>query len=177
MDRVYLLQAGKGDSRKEWKFFTSIESENGFENSAFGCSYDKYIDEILPSLNKSSLGIDLPEGYVPQTTFLLYRNDDVVGIFKVRHYVNENTRHNGAGHIGYGLLKEYRGLGLAKIGLNLAIKELIKMPDYDYRDNIILGCHKTNIASLKVQEANGAKIIEETDIDYITSIPYSLYKE
>lgn len=62
----------------------------------------------------------------------------IVGLFKIRHYLNDFLR-KGAGHIGYGILPEYRGKGYAKKGLVLAIekcKEIIK------ENEIYLSVHK-----------------------------------
>ena len=165
-----LIEAGSSNTKKEWEFVSSFKSENGFENNYYGCSYEEYVNNILPRYKDYALGINLSPGHVPQTTFFLLDDDTLVGFFKVRHFCNDVTRHNGAGHIGYAIKEEHRGKGYATKGLALAIKELIKMPDYDPKDDIIMGFHKDNIASRKVQEANGAIIIEETDVDYITKI-------
>ena len=79
-------------------------------------------------IRDSSKGVDLPEGHVPDTYFFLWNNQEIVGLFKIRHYLNDFLR-KGAGHIGYGILPEYRGQGYAKQGLLLAIEkcnEIIK---------------------------------------------------
>jgi len=169
-DEFALIEAGKGDPKKEYALLNSIEDENGFENTSFGISYEDYLNKVLPKFEKNSLGLSLQEGHVPQTTFFFYVNDVAIGIYKVRHYCNEVTRTNGAGHIGYGIRKESRGNGYAPIGLKMAIEELKKMPDFDKSEGIIMGCHKNNVASLKTQQRNGAVIIDETEIDYITKI-------
>lgn len=170
MERIQLIEAGKSDLKKEWLFISSEPSENGFENRDFGCYFEEYATKILPRLINNSQGLELQPDHVPQTTFYLFVEDTIVGFFKVRHYLTAVTRHNGAGHIGYGIKQEYRRRGYATKGLALAIKELLKMPDYRREENIIMGVHKDNIASLKVQQANGARIIEENETDFITEI-------
>ena len=165
-----LIEAGKNDPKKEWEFVSTFKSENGFENNYYGCSLEEYIDNVLPCFKQNAVGENLSPGHVPQTTFFLMDDDVLVGFFKVRHFCNDVTRANGTGHIGYAIKEEYRGKGYAKRGLALAIDELLKMPDYDPKDDIIMGFRKNNIASRKVQEGNGAKIIGETEEDYITKI-------
>lgn len=167
---IKLIEAGKGDTKLEWKFYSELESENGFENLCFGCSYEEYVKTKLVGFQNSALGIGLPNGHVPQTTFFLYDDSIIVGVYKVRHYVNDVIRVNGVGHIGYAIAKEHRGKGYATEGLKLAIQELIKMPDYDKKDNIIMGAHKNNPASIRVQQKCGAKIVGETEEDYISVI-------
>lgn len=169
MEKFELIEIGKGDVIKEWSLINTIETENGFENPRFGCSLEEYKNEVMPKWQKDSQGIDLPKGYVPQTSFILYVDGTPVGLYKVRHFCNEVTRVNGAGHIGYGIKKEYRGHGYATEGLKLAIKELINMPDYDH-DGVIMGYHKDNPASGKVQAKCGAVVVGETEQDYITKI-------
>ena len=168
--KLELIEVGQGDINKEWAFTTTIESENGFENSFKGCSFEEYRDVIRPRRIKDSKGIDLPQGFVPQTVYLLYVDGNPAGQFNVRHYCNDFTRKNGVGHIGYAIAKEYRGQGLATLGLKMAIEKLLAMPDYDKSEGIIMGFHKNNIASRKVQEKAGAVIIDETDENYITQI-------
>jgi predicted acetyltransferase len=90
-----------------------------------------------------------------------------VGLIKIRHYLNDFLR-QGPGHIGYGILPEYRGVGYASKALELGIetcKTLIK------EDEIYLSVHKDNPASLKVQLKNGASIVGETEEEYLTRIP------
>jgi predicted acetyltransferase len=53
---------------------------------------------------------------------------------------------NGAGRIGFGIRKEYRGNGYAAAGLKLAI-EKARIPIKE--NEIYMSVHKDNITSLK----------------------------
>lgn len=115
---------------------------------------------------KFSNGIDLPNGYVPETYYFLWDDSNIVGLFKIRHYLTDNLR-NGAGHIGYGIHKNYRGKGYATKGLRLAIE---KAKDIVKENEIYLSVHIDNPASLKVQLNNGAYIHHSDEKEHYTRI-------
>ena len=164
---LYLKKINLEDFEKEYKAIKAIPAqENGFENKYHNVTKDEFVNQVIPKLLKNSEGLELPDGYVPDTYFFLWDDNEIVGLFKIRHYLNDFLR-NGAGHIGYGILPEYRGKGYAKQGLLLAIekcKEIIK------EDEIYLSVHKNNPVSLRVQLSCGAFIVGETDEEYLTRI-------
>lgn len=54
-------------------------------------------------LRDESLGVGLPDGWVPATKYILVNDEgDYVGIFNLRHRLTDFLR-NGPGHIGYGV--------------------------------------------------------------------------
>ena len=165
---LYLKEANMDDIEKEYEFITNRpENENGFENHNFGCSRKDFENEILPRFINYSKGIGLKDGHVPQTYLFLWDDDTIVGMFKLRHFLNEFLA-NGAGHIGYGIKKEYRGKGYATEGLRLALekaREIVK------EDEVYMSVNKDNPASLRVQLKNGAYIHHEDENEFYTRIP------
>ena len=120
---LYLKKINFEDVEEEYKAIKSMPAqENGFENKYHDVTKEEFINEVIPNLLKISEGLDLRDGYVPDTYFFLWDDDKIVGLFKIRHYLNDFLR-KGAGHIGYGILPEYRGKGYAKKGLVLAIEK------------------------------------------------------
>lgn len=165
---LYLKELNLEDAKKEYDLFQNLKSANGFMNDYEGMSYDEFVNVAIPSRIKASQGIDLKEGHVPDTFFLLWEDDKIIGLFKIRHYLNEGLR-NGSGHIGYGILPQYRRQGYCTKGLALAIKECCRlMPDDE--DEIYLSCYKYNVGSLKAMLNNGAYIHHEDDEEYYTRI-------
>ena len=164
---LYLKAANLDDWEKEYDFIANTpEDENGFTNSNFGCTKEEFKNLILPQFIDQSKGINLPNGYVPSTEYFLWDDDQIVGLFRIRHYLNDFLR-DGAGHIGYGIRKEFRGKGYATKGLKLTIEEALKIiPE----DEIYMSVHKDNPASLQVQLKNGAYIHHEDDKEYYTRI-------
>ena len=164
---LYLKAVNWEDIEQEYIFTTEQPAdENGFTNKYEGVSREEFEKVVLPRLINNSKGIDLPEGHVPGTEFFLWEDDKIVGLFRIRHELNDFLR-EGAGHIGYGIKKEYRGKGYATKGLSLTIekaREIIK------EDEIYMSVHKDNPASLQVQLKNGAYIHHEDDKEYYTRI-------
>ena len=164
---LMLKKLNMEDADKEYEAIKKIpKEENGLENKYYGVTKEEFINRVIPERINISNEINVPEGRVPDTYYFLWDNDEIVGLFKLRHYLNEFLK-NGGGHIGYSILREHRGKGYAKEGLKLAIEiceGLIR------EDEIYLSVHKDNPASLKVQLANGAYIVGENDKEYFTRI-------
>jgi len=164
---LYLKELNLEDIEKEYEFIKNTpKNENGFTNPYFGVTFEEFKNIKLPQIINYSKGIDLPEGFVPETQYFLWDDEKIVGWFRLRHYLNDFLR-DGAGHIGYGIGKEYRGKGYASEGLKLTIKkawEIIK------EDEIYMSVHKDNPASLKVQQKNSAFIHHEDDKEFYTRI-------
>ena len=146
-------------------FMSFAQDENGFINSAYGMSFEEYQEFVVKSYRESK-GIGLPEWKVPQTIYLLMTNDKPVGVYKVRHYLNDVLKES-AGHIGFAIHKEYRNLGLGTKGLALALEKAWAMiPE----EEIHMAVYKDNEASIKIQIANGAYIHHEDALEYFTRI-------
>lgn len=164
---LYLKEANWEDMEKEYEYITNLpENENGFTNGYYGVSREEFETKVLPNFIDSSKGIGLPPGYVAGTKYFLWKDDVIVGLFRLRHELNETLR-EGAGHIGFGIRKEYRGKGYATEGLRMTIEkawEIIK------EDEIYMSVDKTNPASLKVMLNNGAYIHHEDELEYYTRI-------
>lgn len=168
---LYLKEINEEDAEKEWLYIRSLpKDENGFTNDYCAISYEDFIKSALPNQINMAKGIGLPEGYVPQTNFFLWLEEngkkEIVGFFRLRHFLNDWLKENG-GHIGYGIAKEYRKRGVATEGLRLLLekaKEIVK------EDTILMSCHKDNHPSLRVMQKNGATIAWEDDKLYHTSI-------
>ena len=164
---LYLKEANFEDVEKEFEFVKNTpKDENGFTNPYFDCTKDEFENNILPRIINYSNGVGLPDGFVPETSYFLWDDEAIVGWFRLRHYLNDFLR-NGAGHIGYGIGKAYRGKGYATEGLRLTIE---KAWDIIEEDEIYISVHKDNPASLKVQQKNGAFIHHEDDKEFYTRI-------
>lgn len=163
---LYLKSANLDDIEKEWQFQRDIPSEEAsFINEYHGISREDF-NTALDTIIEQSKGFHLPEGYVPQTIFYLWNDDKIVGTFHLRHYLCESLV-NGAGHIGYYIAPEYRGLGYATHGLKLMLEEARKLiPE----DEIFLRCDKENFASLKVMLNNKGYIHHEDKYKYYVRI-------
>ena len=154
------------DPAKAFELHASFDQdENGFENAAYGLDRRQF-DDYIEKKRKESLGIELPQGYVPATEYILVNDDgEYVGIFNLRHELNKYLAKH-AGHIGYGIAKNYRGRGYASRGLELLLQEARKHGI----TTAYLSVNKNNPASLKVQQKNGAWIDHEDEQEFYTRI-------
>ena len=164
---IYLKEINFEDRKEEYLFIKKLpEDENGFLNPYYYESEDSFYKVIIPRLIKYSNGINLPPLKVPETYFFLWDDNKIVGLFKIRHYLNDNLKVSG-GNLSYGILKEYRNKGYATTGLKLAIQ---KCREIIREDDIHMSLHKNNYYSLKVMLNCGAYVYSETENEYLTKI-------
>jgi predicted acetyltransferase len=162
----YLKEINFDDIEKEYRFVRDIPfDENGFINQWHGCTREAF-DEVVRKRIAYSKGEELPEGYVPETFFYLWKDDMIVGEFRIRHFLCESLI-EGAGHIGYFIGKEYRGRGYATEGLRLLLELARKIVP---EEEIYLRVNKDNPASLRVMIKNGGRIDHEDEQKYYIRI-------
>ena len=90
-----------------------------------------------------------------------------MGEFRIRHHLTEALK-NGAGHIGYSILKDARGKGYGTAGLKLTLE---KAKEIVSEREIYLRVNKDNIASQKVMLKNGAYFAGEDEKHFFLRIP------
>jgi predicted acetyltransferase len=160
-----LIKLWDADVQKAYQLQSSfMENENGFVNAAFGYSFDEF-KEYVNMRKEHSQGINLPEGYVADTVFILVDGEHYVGIFNLRHELNDFLR-NGAGHIGYAISSDFRKKGYATKGLALVLDKAREIGI----EEAYLSVNKDNYASVRSQLNNGAVIHHEDDKEYYTRI-------
>lgn len=164
----YLKKLNLEDKEAEYDFLKQLPSSNGFENKYYSVSKEVFFNKSLQERLDAEQGINLPEGYVPDVYYFLWHNDHIVGLYKIRPTLSDSLK-EGAGHIGYAILPSKQKKGYGSKGLELAINELKRIIGEDEKE-IYLACHRKNIASLKVQERNGAYIHHMDDTDFYTRI-------
>ncbi len=164
---LYLKEANYEDIEKEFLFVREMPlDENGLGNKWNGISRNDFEAVALKEMISFSKGENLPIGMVPETFLFLWNDSEIVGQFRIRHYLCESLR-TGGGHIGYFIKKEYRGRGFAKEGLRQALNiARAIIPE----DEIYLRLNKDNIASLKVMLHNGGYIKAEDSEKYYVRI-------
>lgn len=115
---------------------------------------------MVEKLNGYRDGIDLPEGFVENSTFwLVNEHNKILGAIDIRHKLNDFLRFRG-GHIGYGIRPSERKKGYASLMLSLALKECRNLGLL----NVLITCSKSNFGSAKTIINNGG-ILDSEDID------------
>lgn len=164
---LYLKQANREDIDEEYKAVSQFSRfENGFENIFYGMSKASFASKGINTLEDLAAGKKLKSYQVPETYFFLWDDNTIVGLFKIRHYLNDALR-NGAGHIGFGIIPQYRNRHYATEGLKLALEECKKLVK---EDEVYMACYKWNRPSIQVQLNNGARIVKEDEGIYHTRI-------
>lgn len=116
---------------------------------------EKDFEGFVKQLENESKGQNLPEGYVPHTTYWLVEGEEFVGRVDIRHYLNPSLKGMG-GNIGYDVRPSQRRKGYGKLILELALQ---KAKELGLKD-VVVSCDVTNIGSNKIVQANGGKLLE-----------------
>lgn len=141
------------DSILLYDFYQKIPADEcGFKNDAYNISKDEFV-KYLQKKHDSSQGINLKPNRVPSTEFILYINNNPVGIGRVRHYLTEELL-NHAGHISFAIAPEFRGQCYATI----LLKSLLEQAKMLNLSKVLLTCNENNIGSYKTIEKNGGKL-------------------
>lgn len=111
--------------------------------------------EYWERLRKNAAGIELPEGFVPNTMLYGFVDGQIVGRVHIRHRLSEALKRRG-GHVGYAVAPPFRGRGYAQSMLRLALP----MCDELGIDDVMLTCGDENVASYRVIEACGGRLTE-----------------
>lgn len=164
---LYLKEINYEDIEKEYLFVRDMPvDENGLTNEWHGVSRKDFEEKAITKMLAFAKGENLPEGYVPETFLFLWKDDEIVGQFRIRHYLCESLR-TGGGHIGYFIKREFRGKGYGTEGLKQTLQIARTMiPE----EEIYLRVNKNNPASLKVMMHNGGYIKYEDELKYYVRI-------
>lgn len=118
---------------------------------------------MLCRLNDFQQGVNIPEGFVPSTTYWLIHDEALVGVTNIRHFLNERIRHAG-GHIGLGIRPSARGQGFGNLLTQLSIEKAQAMG----ANPVHIHCYKDNLASASAIMRNGGELESEiTDGDKV----------
>lgn len=108
-------------------------------------------NEMIQSLLDAEKGKNLPQGWVPDTTFwLVEENNRVLGVVNIRHSLTENLMNSG-GHVGYGIRPSERKKGYATKLLSLSLEKTKELGI----DATLVVCDKWNEASKRTILNNG----------------------
>lgn len=142
------------DMLEEWKtsgemLVPGILSEDTSDFQALITKFENY-----------SMGRGLWGNLVPNSTYLLVREDNkVLGAVNIRHQLNDSLKFKG-GHIGYGIRPGERRKGYATLMLSMALDVARQMG----MPSVMLTCDKCNIASAgTIVKSGGVLHSEDTE--------------
>jgi predicted acetyltransferase len=116
-------------------------------------------EAMVQFLLNSEKGVNLPEGWVPDSTYWLAdKNNRILGAVNIRHQLTDKLLESG-GHIGYGIRPSERQKGYATKLLSLALEKLKEIGV----GKALITCDENNLASAKVIIKNGGM----ADYDFV----------
>lgn len=112
-----------------------------------GMAFRRY----LQVLKEQVRGENLPPGYVPSTFLFAFAGSRIVGRVSIRHSLNAFLERVG-GHIGYGVVPEFRRRGYATEILRQATAIAGRQLGLE---RVLVTCDDDNVASIRTIEKNG----------------------
>ena len=164
---IWLKALCREDIEKEWQFVRDMPvDENGLTNDYHGISREDFQQRAFPAMLAFAEGKGLPPGYVPETFFFLWKDDEIIGQYRIRHHLCESLR-TGAGHVGYFIAKPFRGKGYGTEGLRLTLEEAHRIVP---EEEIYLRVRLDNPASLHVMLRNGGRVVMQDESHFFVRI-------
>lgn len=112
------------------------------------------LEDYILLTSQNAKGENVPDGWVPSSTFWLVDNGAFVGHANLRHTLNDFLKEIG-GHIGYYIRPSARGKGYGTKILELALLEAKKIG----LQKVLVSCDEDNIASKRVIEKNNGQLL------------------
>jgi len=116
------------------------------------CDFAKFVQ----ARRDSAAGRSLKPGRVPRNEYWLVRGRKIVGVVRLGHTLTPALEDDG-GHIGYEVRPSERGKGNATRMLAMALDKARERG----LERVLLTCHQSNAASIRVIEKNGGKRASE----------------
>jgi len=155
MENIYLKIPTIYDKDKWLDYYMETISDNPSAKPG-GFSKNTNYEEWVMKINDAANGINLPEGWVPYSFYLLVNDEKIIGSISIRHDLDEMLRLYG-GHIGYNIRPSERRKGYATKMLSLGLE---KCKELGLKE-VLITCKKDNIGSAKTIENNGGILEEE----------------
>jgi len=150
---LVLREASLDDGIEIWAMLREIgPGENGFGNEGYDVPFSHFRTHLQRRIDMK-LGVNLPDGRVPMTTYWLFHGTMPVALTKLRHALTDSLRRVG-GHIGYCVRPTRRGAGYGTAALALTIIAARRRGI----DGVLLTCKEENVPSRRVIERNSGRL-------------------
>ncbi len=131
------------------------DGEAGVSGTRFGRG-EQSLDAFLADCVRQQEPDQLPDDRVPQTTYWILADGTVLGMLRMRHWLNDALRVSG-GHIGYYVAPRARRRGIASAALGLGLEALRERGE----SRALLTTSPDNVGSIRVIEGHGGVLTAE----------------
>ena len=138
-----------------------FEAEEKDTIDGIGCIEADDFEDSVRRAKEQVRGIDLPEGWVPASTYWLVRDEILIGTCNLRHELNDFLENYG-GHIGYSVRPSQRNKGYGTQMLRFALE---KARGFGI-EQVLVTCDDSNIASARTIEKKGGKLADKVKTEY-----------
>mgnify|MGYP001596781463 FL=1 len=135
---------------KEYQTDTESASPNEKYRGLSATELEKDFESFAQSERSHSRGENLPDGFMPETTYWLIDGGEFIGRISIRHKLTERLLQVG-GLIGYDIRPTQRKHGYGSRILALALPKVKELGLL----RVLLTCDASNVASRKIIEKNG----------------------
>lgn len=144
--------------------------ENGEDIICGSALLDRILDypQWLNTIDAAFDSNEHAENWVPFRTFLIMEDEKPVGFLDFRLALNDFLKVHG--HIGYSIHPMFRNRGIASTAFN---KALFLAKEWNIRP-IRMGIFPENLASQRVIEKNGGKLLRQIDESGKTILNYEI---
>lgn len=151
MSQVFLIRPSM-DYESEYLSFYQEWKDSGEVMVPWVISLEpSNFQEMIKSLLDSEKEENIPENWVPASTYwLVDENKKVIGAVNIRHRLTKRLLDRG-GHIGYGIRPSERQKGYATKLLSLSLQKTRELG----LEKVLVTCDEHNIASEKTILNNG----------------------
>ncbi len=133
-----------------------FKTEGGYIIDGIGSIDKDNFEDSVRRAKDHAKGIGLPQGWVPANTYWLVCQGRIIGTCDLRHRLTEALRKFG-GHIGFAIRPLERGKGYGSQMLGLALEKAQALGI----KQVLVTCADNNIASVRVIEKNGGKLVDK----------------
>lgn len=135
------------DALKEFRqendlFFSRKQLYQSYDLHDLDHDFDRI---ILQPFRDSAAGIDLPEGFVPQSEYWMVQNNEYIGAIHIRHGLTPFLETEG-GNLGYEIRPSKRGHGYAKLAAQMGLHKAAELG----LNRVIITCNAMNTPSVHV---------------------------